>query len=89
MTIFGRVVRWLRGRPVWAGNRYDPGDTVLLYFIVWCYGTAGTSVIPHFCITMDGEISDIVNIVLYTKRSVRRILVVVSRRILALLNDSC
>ena len=26
MTIFGRVVRWLRGRPVWAGNRYDPGD---------------------------------------------------------------
>jgi len=46
MTIFGRVVRWLRGRPVWAGNRYDPGDTVLLYFIVWCYGTAGTSVIP-------------------------------------------
>jgi len=27
MTIFGRVVRWLRGRPVWAGNRYDPGDT--------------------------------------------------------------
>jgi len=28
MTIFGRVVRWLRGRPVWAGNRYDPGDKV-------------------------------------------------------------
>jgi len=28
MTIFGRVVRWLRGRPVWAGNRYDPGDTM-------------------------------------------------------------
>jgi len=27
MTIFGRVVRWLRGRPVWAGNRYDPGDS--------------------------------------------------------------
>jgi hypothetical protein len=27
MSIFGRVVRWLRGRPVWAGNRYDPGDT--------------------------------------------------------------
>jgi len=26
MTIFGRVVRWLRGRPVWAGIRYDPGD---------------------------------------------------------------
>ena len=19
-------MRWLRGRPVWAGNRYDPGD---------------------------------------------------------------
>ena len=30
MTIFGRVVRWLRGRPVWAGNRYDPGDTKTL-----------------------------------------------------------
>jgi hypothetical protein len=28
MTIFGRVVRWLRGRPVWAGNRYDPGDRI-------------------------------------------------------------
>jgi hypothetical protein len=27
MSIFGRVVRWLCGRPVWAGNRYDPGDT--------------------------------------------------------------
>jgi len=27
MTISGRVVRWLRGQPVWAGNRYDPGDT--------------------------------------------------------------
>jgi len=26
MAIFGRVVRWLRGRPVWAGNRYDPED---------------------------------------------------------------
>jgi len=29
MTIFGRVVRWLRGRPVWAGNRYDPGDSAV------------------------------------------------------------
>jgi hypothetical protein len=29
MTIFGRVVRWLRGRPVWAGNRYDPRDKEL------------------------------------------------------------
>jgi len=28
MIIFGRVVRWLRGRPVWAGNCYDPGDTI-------------------------------------------------------------
>jgi hypothetical protein len=28
ITIFGRVVRWLRGRPVRAGNRYDPGDTL-------------------------------------------------------------
>jgi hypothetical protein len=28
MTIFGRVVRLLGGRPVWAANRYDPGDTV-------------------------------------------------------------
>jgi hypothetical protein len=28
MTIVGRVVRWLRGWPVWAGNRYDPGDTI-------------------------------------------------------------
>jgi hypothetical protein len=27
MTIFGRVARWLRGLPVWAGNRFDPGDT--------------------------------------------------------------
>jgi len=27
MTVFGCVVRWLRGRPVWAGNRYDPGDS--------------------------------------------------------------
>jgi len=27
MTIFGCVVRWLRGRPVWAGNLHDPGDT--------------------------------------------------------------
>ena len=31
MTIFGRVVKWLRGRPVWAGNRYDPGDNAKLY----------------------------------------------------------
>ena len=30
MTIFGRVVRWLRGRPVWAGNRYDPGDSTTM-----------------------------------------------------------
>jgi len=29
MTIFGCVVRWLRGRPVWAGNRYDPEDMVV------------------------------------------------------------
>jgi hypothetical protein len=29
MTIFGCVVRWLRGLPVWAGNRYDPGDKAL------------------------------------------------------------
>jgi hypothetical protein len=28
MTIFGRVVRWLRGRLVWAGNRYDPRDSI-------------------------------------------------------------
>jgi hypothetical protein len=27
MTILGRVVKWLRGRSVWAGNRYDPGDS--------------------------------------------------------------
>jgi len=33
MTIFGHVVRWLRGRPVWAGNCYNPRDT-------WC---------RHFC----------------------------------------
>jgi len=25
MTTVGRVVRWLRRRPVWAGNRYDSG----------------------------------------------------------------
>jgi hypothetical protein len=30
MTIFGRVVRWLRGRPIWAGNRYDPGDNIII-----------------------------------------------------------
>jgi len=24
MTIFGRVVRWLRGWRVWSANRYDP-----------------------------------------------------------------
>ena len=29
MTIFGGVVRWLRGRPVRAGNRYDPGDNTI------------------------------------------------------------
>jgi len=32
MTIFGRVVRWMRGRPLWAGNRYNPGDTLGLIF---------------------------------------------------------
>jgi len=24
MTIFERVARWLRGRPIWAGNRLRP-----------------------------------------------------------------
>jgi len=28
MIIFGHVGRWLRGRPVWSGNCYDPGDTL-------------------------------------------------------------
>ena len=26
MTIFGPMVRWLCGWPVWARNRYHPGD---------------------------------------------------------------
>jgi len=72
------------GREPLRSRGYRP--TLLHCLVLWNSWNIGD---PHFCITMDGEISDIVNIVLYTKRSVRRILVVVSRRILALLNDSC
>ena len=36
MTIFGRVVRWLRRRPRLAGNRYDPGDKVYQILLAIC-----------------------------------------------------
>ena len=42
MMIFGCVVRWLRGQPIWAGNRYDPGDN----FLVIAVGSPCTGNIP-------------------------------------------
>jgi len=33
MTIFGPVVRWLRGQPIWAEHRDDPGDCESLELI--------------------------------------------------------
>jgi len=36
MSIFEYVVRWFHGRPICAGNCYDPGDMDCKYLIYEC-----------------------------------------------------